>query len=284
MSARLHAVTPLLLRRFVASAVVITGLAITALAGCGNGAESDSGEGELLDETEVVAATPTAKPEAAEESPTPPPEPVRFIPAGRIGAADAYEELITRLEAEVPPELINEIPWPDLRNPDPAVAQTQIFDMWIWMAQKYPEPVLIDVLAAPGGPSLERVASVFGELDRDNRLEVRTAAPYRAFDHLVVTFESAGLPLWLARDVPDDAVVVYYSDNSGPVETRDRDTGEVLDVRPASGTRTWLSIMVPTEVGWLLWRDQLIDPRDSELEVPDLELPSPDAGKPKPQV
>ena len=88
----------------------------------------------------------------------------------------------------------------------------------------------------------------------------------------VVTFESAGLPLWLGRDVPDDAVVVYYSDNSGPTEVTDRDTGEVLAVLPGVQTRTWLSIMVPTDVGWQLWRDQLLDASNG-LEVPDVPPP-----------
>lgn len=221
---------------------------------------------------------------AAPQPDTPDPEPVPYVPAGRPGSAEAYDELIARLDGEIPAELRNEVPWPDLRNPDPVVAQRQIFDMWIWMAANYPEPVLVEVLTAPASPSRLEVVSIFGELDRAGELEERLGQPYRAFDHLVVTFESAGLPLWLARDVPEDAVVVYYSDNSGPTAVTDRETGDFLYERPGVPTRAWLSIMVPTDVGWQLWRDQLIEPNDSELETPDLPPPGADGERPQPEV
>lgn len=215
---------------------------------------------------EVTPDSPDLDEDAAESAPVP------YIPAGRPGSAADYDELISRLEQEVPAELRNEVPWPDLRNPDPTRVQIEIFDLWIWMTANLPEPKLVEVMTVPGSPSREDVVAVFGRLDRNNQLEIRTAQPYQAFDHVVVTFESAGLPLWLGRDVPDDAVVVYYSDNSGPVDVIDRDTREFITRFPPTSTRSWLSIMVPTDVGWQIWRDQLLDASNG-LEVPDVPPP-----------
>lgn len=240
-------------------------------------------------EASVVAdddrfSTPTSTAESAPEAPAqadPPaavdPEPLPYVPAGRPGSAAAYDEMISRLEQLVPGDLRRQVPWPDLRNPDPVAAQTAIFDLWIWMAANLTEPQLVEVMTAPASPSRETVVSVFGRLQREGVFEERNAEPYRAFDHRVITFESAGLPLWLARDVPGDAVVVYYSDSSGPVEILDQDTRSVLDVEPGLPARTWLAIMVPTDVGWQMWRDQLIDPSDAELQVPDVPPPPGDA-------
>ena len=245
-------------------------------------AVSCSGEAtlEAADESaqEEPAAEPTPRSEQQPEPTAEPlpeaddPEPVPYVPAGRPGSAEAYSEMIDRLAADIPADLRSDVPWPDLRNPDPVVAQIEIFELWIWMAANYPEPELVEVMAAPGSPSREEIVGVFGALDRRNELERRTGQGYQAFDHLVVTFESSGLPLWLGRDVPEDAVVVYYSDNSGPTEVTDRDTGEVLTILPGVATRTWLSIMVPTDVGWQLWRDQLLDASNG-LEVPDVPPP-----------
>ena len=249
-------------------------VSLCLLAGC-------TGQAELTESP--AAATPTAAatvPTVEATSPEQPggpdaakSEPVPYIPAGKPGSADDYIELITRLEQLVPAALRNEVPWPDLRNPNPIVAQIEIFNLWIWMGANLSEPQLVEVMAAPGSPSRELVVSVFGEIERAGIFEIRNGQQYEAFDHLVVTFESAGLPMWLARDVPADAVVIYYSDSSGPVDIVDQDTGAILEVQPGFPSRTWLSIMVPTDVGWLLWRDELIEPSDSELEVPDIPPP-----------
>ena len=234
--------------------------------------------------------SPSTQPSATAEAPTPPnedatsgppterapdtePAPEVYVPAGRPGSADAYAAMIERLDDLVPADLRNQVPWPDLRNPNPIVAQIEIFDLWIWMTENLPEPQLVEVMAAPGSHSRAEIVGIFGDLDERGHLERRPGAPYQAFDHVMVTFESAGLPLWLGRDVPADAVVVYYSDNSGPVDVIDEETGAIVDSYQAVGTRAWLSIMVPTDVGWQLWRDQLIEPNDSELETPDLPPP-----------
>lgn len=241
-------------------------------------AACSSETGEFAEERELsptppatVAPTPAPADDAQPDSPEAEPQP--YIPAGSPGSASAYADLVVELEELVPQELHAHVPWPDLRNPNPIVAQTDIFDLWIWMAETLTEPQLVEIMAAPGSPSRETVVSVFGSLQSQNIFEVRPGQPYRAFDHRVVTFESAGLPLWLARDVPDGAVVVYYSDSSGVVDVLDQDSGEIMRQQSAIGTRVWLSIMVPTDVGWQLWRDQLIEANDPELEVPDVPPP-----------
>lgn len=264
--------------------VILSGLlAIIVAAACSGETALVGSEGEPAAATSTATSTPESLPEptgpphaglpGTPEIPASEPEPVPYVPAGRPGSDAAYDEMIARLEQLVPAELRGQVPWPDLRDPDPVVAQTQIFDLWIWMAANLTEPQLVEIMAAPGSPSRETVVSVFGRLERDRVFEERNGQPYRAFDHLVVTFESAGLPLWLARDVPEDAVVVYYSDSSGPVDVIDQESGSVLAVEPGVPVRTWLAIMVPTDVGWQLWRDQLIDPSDTELQVPDVPPP-----------
>ena len=214
------------------------------------------------------------EPSADDDLPPEPPEPVPYRPAGPIGSADAYNSLIAEIEAELPAAIRADVPWPDLRHPDPAQAQVEIFDLWIWVIEHHPDPAFANAMAAPDSPSRADTAVVFGEMKDADELHMREQAPYVAFDHRVVTFESAGLPLWLARDVPADAVVVYYQDQSGPTVVRDRDSGESRYVYGEHAARQWLSIMVPTEAGWMLFRDQLIERGDSELDVP--ALPDPD--------
>ena len=254
--------------------MVYLAVAACLLASCTASTES-AGSGTL-------AATPAPTTPASLDSPDSPvapayDEPQAYVPAGRPGDAASYAELVDTLTQIVPIELRGEVPWPDLRHPDPIVAQTEIFDLWIWMVESLTEPQLVEIMAAPGSPSRGTVVSVFGSLSAQNVFEVRPKQPYRAFDHLVVTFESAGLPLWLARDVPDDAVVIYYSDNSGPVDVIDQDTREIVRQQSGIDTRVWLSIMVPTDVGWRLWRDQLIEPSSPDLRVPEVPpLPSSD--------
>lgn len=241
--------------------IVILGLAV--LVGC-------AGSDPIADAAAQAAASPTPEPTSIampEASPDVPPQP--YLPAGPVGNADAYDALVSELAQEIPFALRSEVPWPDLRHPDPVQAQLAIFELWIWMAATNPEPALAPVMGAPGSPSRSEIAGIFGELDASNELHSREQQPYRAFDHRVVTFATAGLPLWLARDVPDDAVVIYYKDESGPTTIRDRASGNVLDIDRSVATRQWLSIMVPTDVGWLLYRDQLIEPGNLELPLPD---------------
>ena len=139
-------------------------------------------------------------------------------------------------------------------------------------------------MSAPLSPSRESIVSVFGELRANNIFEQRRSQPYRSFDHQVVTFESAGLPLWLGRDVPSDAVVVYYSDASGPVHIVDQTTGVTALIQQSAPPRAWLSIVVPTDVGWQLWRDQLIEPNDSELQTPEIPPPGSDVTTRPPEL
>lgn len=207
-------------------------------------------------------------------------EPVPFRPTGPVGTAEDYNALIAELEAELPAEIRSAVPWPDLRNPDPAQVQVAIFDLWIWVIENHPDPLFARAMSVAGSPSREETVSVFAEIKADDELHVRESSPYIAFDHRVVTFETAGLPSWLEQNVPDDAVVVYYQDQSGPTTIRDRDTGRVKDSYGGPGARQWLSIMVPTNAGWLLFRDQLIEPSDSELVVPPAP-PSPETIDPR---
>lgn len=247
-------------------------LCVALLTGCASAAPS-----EVADEptAEPAAEVPQAEPPQAEAEVQPQP----FIPGGAVGSAQAYDELISELEQEIPIALRDQVPWPDLRNPDPVQAQLAIFDLWIWMSATNPEPALVPVMAAPDSPSRFEIAGIFGGLKASDELHSREQQPYRAYEHRVVTFETAGLPLWLGRDVPEDAVVIYYQDDSGPTTIRDRKSGIVLGTEAGVGNRQWLSIMVPTDVGWLLYRDQLIEPGNQELPVPD-----PNADDRKPQV
>jgi len=116
------------------------------------------------------------------------------VPSAAPGTAGAYDDLVESLSAEMPANLQGEVPWPDTRNPDPIAAQISIFDYWVWLAEHHPEPVLTEIMTAPGSPSRESVSGTFGEIDRANQVQVRVGGGYQAFEHLAVTFESAGLP------------------------------------------------------------------------------------------
>jgi len=260
-------------------------LAVLLLVASCSSNPSTTETGQTLAEPTPIQATtdPSAAP-PQEQPDAPKPEPVPYLPAGQPGMAQDYAALVSELQSLIPAELRGQVPWPDLRNPSPIVAQVQIFELWVWITANIPEPRLAEIMAAPGSESRTEIAAIFGEQKLLNQIETRNGADYQAFDHVVVTFESAGLPLWLSRDVPDDAVVVYYSDNSGPVDVTDRDSGDFLGQQPATPTRSWLSIMVPTNVGWLLWRDQLLDPSNG-LEFPEVPPPpSNDDVEREPQV
>ncbi len=169
-------------------------VSLCLLAGC-------TGQAELTDSPSTATATATVptveafSPEQPASPDAPKLDPAPYLPAGKPGNAEDYAELINRLEQLVPVELRNEVPWPDLRNPNPIVAQIEIFDLWIWMSANFPEPQLVEVMAAPGSPSRELIVSVFGEIQRAAIFEIRNGQQYEAFDHLVVTFESAGVAI-----------------------------------------------------------------------------------------
>ena len=152
------------------------------------------------------------------------------------------------------------------------------------MAEHHPEPALAAIMAVEGSPGRQEIAGIFGEMKAADELHIREQAPYEAFDHRVVTLETAGLPLWLARGAPAGSVVVYYQDRSGPTTIRDRPSRELLGVIGEAPTRQWVAIIAPTDVGWLLYRDQLIDPGDPELEVPAPTPPRDDAERRLPEV
>jgi len=244
-------------------------MALTLLAAC-----TTAPSAEPAQETDRTATSGSEQDEQAEPPTTRSAEvePVPYVPAGQPGTSDDYAALVDKLEEWVPTRLQSQVPWPDLRNPNPINAQIEIFELWIWMAATLTEPILVEIMAAPDSPSRQEVTALFGRLQNSGRFQQRNAEPYQAFDHRVVTFQSAGLPLWLGRDVPDDAVVVYYRDRSGAVTVTDQETGEILAIDPATEVRTWLSIMVPTDVGWQLWRDQILDQSNS-LEFPDVPPP-----------
>lgn len=252
---------------------MLAGLALTAAC---TSRTPTAAEQDLLDRQVEAEATATPRPGPNE----PKPDPIPYRPGGPVGDAAAYDALIAELAATVPAELRNEVPWPDLRNPDPIIAQQDIFDLWIWMNENHPDPRLVDLIAPTGSPNRPGIVTTFATMFRDGLLAIRPTAPYRAYDQQAITFESAGLPLWLARDVPPGAAVIYYTDDSGPTETRRRLTGEVIDESPALPPRDWVSILVETEVGWLLWRDQLIEPGDAELNRPDT-VPAPETDRPR---
>ena len=278
------------------AAALATLLVLTACAGSTStlGNESSGTDTGDVDSADAPNADPdrsnadSADPDRSNADSAEPPaslpeqEPLPYRPAGPVGTAEAYNALIAEIEADLPAEIHDEIPWPDLRNPDPAQVQVEIFDLWIWVIENHPDAAFARAMAAPDSPSRQETTGVFGEINADNELHVRQGAPYVAFDHRVVTFASAGLPLWLGRDVPDDAVVVYYQDDSGPTTIFDRDSGATKGAYGGTGARQWLSIMVPTDAGWMLFRDQLIERGDSELDVP--ALPSPDPTNPRTDV
>lgn len=223
--------------------------------------------------------TPTEVPGTATSPPDTPPVP--YIPAGRVGDQQAYDDLIARLSLELPDDLAASAPWPDLRHADPTVAQRQIFAFWIWVTENAPQSVLADAIVHPDGPARPYPVQVFAELQSNGHLERRPNGTYEVLDQTVATFESTDLPLWLARNVPEPAVVVWYNDRSGPVQTID-DQGRVVTESLPTPLRDWLAIMVQTDVGWLLWVDELIDISETELQRPD--LPAPGSARPTPSA
>lgn len=205
-----------------------------------------------------------------------------FIPAGPVGSAEAWDELVAGLsEALDAEQLAARPPWPDTRNPDPVVAQAQIYDLWVWMYENTAPVDLIDILSAPGSPTRGELRILFTER---TALDIRNSAstpPYSTHDQIAVTAATSGLPETFLADLPADSVVVFYFDSQGPYDIISNQTDEVID--SFSGKRDvgpWLSVLVPTDVGWLLHLDVLLADVDPGYELPQFneEPPPPNPG------
>lgn len=195
-----------------------------------------------------------------------------FVPGDAPGTAANYDALVSELTELVPQELQNQVPWPRLRDVDPTVAQRDIFALWTWMAEHLPEPAFVDLLAHPDGPGRAEVATLFGRLNQQRFRHVRQAPGYQVTDQRSVEFGTADLPIWFTRDVPEGAVLIWYTDQSTAMTVIDEDDNIVSEAG-AVPPRDWVAILVPSDIGWLIWRDELIEPGESDFTYPAVELP-----------
>lgn len=235
------------------------------------------------DATETATATVDPPQAPAEDRAVVPNEPsapeapsiTPYVPGAAPGTGSAYSELVAELALLLDPDLRAAAPWPRLRDPDPQIAQIEIFEFWVWMAEFAPLPELVDVLAHPESPSRAEIVTVFSDLEARNHRERRLGAGYRVTQQQTALVDGTDLPLWFVRGAPDGSVVIWYSDQSGPLEILQADTGETLMSQPGTPLRDWVAILAPSDVGWQLWRDHLIEPGDQDFTTPGPQQPEP---------
>lgn len=244
--------------------VLVGALIALAAAACSTPTGSSTGSSAAVDDQlePTVAPTATAPADDGETDPSALREvPPIDLPTGPVGSADAYDALIERLEPFVTAEQrADGVPWPDLRNPDPVAAYQETAAFQQWMMQHNPTPLLTEAYTAPNSPErtfdLEMFAAqnVFGAVMTPNE------PPYSMQVEAVVHPAATSITDTLLADVPDGSVAVVYYDSSGSSEMVTESGIVVSRFDGWTNVGPWVAIMVPTEVGWQVWWDELTDP------------------------
>lgn len=206
-----------------------------------------------------------------EEDPAPEPRvPTRLqLPNGPVGSADAYDALVDELSVHLY-EGQNDVPWPDLRNPDPEAAYRSGQDFQTWMMENNPTPQLAEFYTFPGSPEREDDVLLFS--DQSPLLRSPSVPAYSMRIERVVHPNDSGLPDFLIAQIPEGSAAIVYWDTSGASDLYNPETGEVIwSMSGWQDEGPWVAIMAPSDIGWRTWYDALIDAED----LPDLQLEAP---------
>lgn len=261
----LDGMQPLMARRALRSAGVSVSLLTATLLTIGCAGSPVVGE---VEQGQILTSAPVGdEPEATEQDPQPEvPElsnegrrqvPPLSLPAVPPGTDEAYSKMVGALSRFLTAEQVLEIPWPDLRNPDPVVAYQSCAQFQSWIARNAPNPVLVEAYTAPESPEREFDLAIFGSQYRQRLLATQSVPEYsmrvEGIAHPAATEISANL---LAQ-VPVGSVAVIYFDSVGRYNMIDAQ-GEVVATKQGwQDIGPWIAIMAPTEVGWQVWWDEL---------------------------
>jgi len=183
------------------------------------------------------------------------------LPATAPGTNEAAEALLDELDQYITEDQrAAGVPWPDLRNVDPVESYRSDATFQAWMTENNPTPTLVEAYTAPGGPERDFDLELF---DEQNRLDLRVSPgepPYSMRVEDVVHPAATGISDALLELVPEGSVAIIYWDSVGASDTFTAEgqyygsSGGWVDLGP------WVAIMAPTDVGWQVWYDELVEP------------------------
>jgi len=202
---------------------------------------------------------PTAGPDREPDEPRE--VPPLNLPTTAPGTAAAADALVAELDRFITDEQrAAGVPWPDYRNPDPIAVYRSDARFQNWMSANNPTPSLVEGYTAPGSPERSFDLEMFDFRHRNDLRSGPGNPPYSMRVEDLVHPAATGITDALLAQVPEGSAAVVYWDSAGPSEifTSDgqlwgRNDGWV-DVGP------WVAIMAPTDVGWMVWWDELTEP------------------------
>jgi len=183
------------------------------------------------------------------------------LPATAPGTAEAAQALIVDLERFITDEQLAEgVPWPDYRNPDPVAVYKSDADFQQWMSANNPTPSLVEGYTAPNSPERDFDLDLFGFRHNFDLRSGPRPPPYSLRVEDLVHPAATGITDSLLAQVPEGSAAVVYWDSAGPGDLFTSD-GQFWDSSPGwTDVGPWVAIMAPTDVGWMVWWDELTDP------------------------
>jgi len=148
---------------------------------------------------------------------------------------------------------------PDLTNADPLAALGALTAFSQRVFANFPLRTWATVTEFPGSPSDEVARSTADSSYFDGLVRTRTGDPFEYDTMEVVEITTLDLPQETLEGMPQDAVAILTTSNSGPLVLATLETDEVVETLSEGWTdRPILTILVPTEAGWREW-DTILD-------------------------
>lgn len=219
-----------------------------------SGSSTESSTTTSTSSTTTTSTTSTTSPTSTSTSTT-----TTSLATGLVGDPALVEQAID--DAAIGVEEIfgvprEEIPSPDLTNPDPLVAMREILEFDIWVFQNAPRRGLIEVYTDPLTPAWETLFTVVERLSPDTVVFDDGGGLTISEIRLASSEEAALVPDEVREEAPRDVVPVWYVYSASPYSIVDPQ-GTVRESLDGWTDRTYLALLAPSPRGWLLhWEAQ----------------------------
>jgi hypothetical protein len=234
------------------SATVITALLI---ASCSNAATTNSTTGAGVQTTSTVPTTTSTSTTIPPTTPATTSIPPTTVGSETVGSPDALKALIDEVVAEVGESNLGgreNVPFLDINNPDPIVAMKSIVAFDLWVATTWPDPPMVILYTVEGTQGRNLYMRGANSTFKGGSRIVYLDEQYVATNYQVVTPEEV-LPAEVTADLPRGAIAISYESSSGPFEVRRVEDQAVDASSDGWSSRTVVTIIVPTPVGWQIW-------------------------------
>lgn len=204
--------------------------------------------------TTTLATAPTTRVEPSTTTASP----STTLASDLVGSPEAKDALIEAIVAEVGEDNLGgreNVPFLDINHPDPLVAMQSIIAFDSWVITTWPDPPMVEIYTADESPGRNAYARGVSSIFKGGSRIVYLGSPYTAVDYRVVDASEA-LTEEVMADLPRGAVAIAYESSSGPFEVR-RVEDETVDASSEGWeTRTVVTVLVPTSLGWQIWFEE----------------------------